>query len=87
MPSLVFLAGPIAGRRYKIGDGDCKKRLAEVLNAFLEPIRRRRAEHDANPQRVTEVLRDATARATAVAEQTHYHAKYAMHFDIFSREF
>lgn len=69
----------------KVGDGDCKKRLAEVLDVMLEPMRQRRAVLDADPKRVIEVLRDGTARANAVAEDTLMRAKKAMKFDFFSR--
>ncbi len=70
----------------KIGDGDCKKRLAEVLNVFLDPIRARRAEYDANPARVVEVLKEGTAKANAVAEETLYIAKETMGFNFFKRD-
>ncbi len=73
-------------REGKIGDGECKKRLAEVLNAMLEPIRQRRAGLEAHPDRVLEILRDGTARANAVAEETLWSAKKAMHFDFFPRD-
>jgi tryptophanyl-tRNA synthetase len=70
----------------KIGDGDVKKRLAEVLNAFLDPMRQRRAELERDPERVKRVLRDGTARANEVAEQTLLDAKKAMKYDFFGRE-
>lgn len=70
----------------KIGDGDCKKRLAEVLNAFLEPIRQRRAALEADPRRVTKVLEAGTARANVVAEETLWMAKKAMKYDFFPRK-
>jgi tryptophanyl-tRNA synthetase len=73
-------------REGKIGDGDVKKRLAEALNAFLEPMRQRRAELERDPERVKRVLRDGTARANGVAEQTLLEAKRAMKYDFFSRE-
>jgi tryptophanyl-tRNA synthetase len=63
-----------------------KKRLAEVLNAFLEPMRQHRAELEREPERVKRVLRDGTARANAVAEETLFDAKKAMKYDFFSRE-
>jgi tryptophanyl-tRNA synthetase len=69
----------------KVGDGECKKRLAEVLNEMLEPIRERRAELEAHPDRVMQVLHDGTARANAVAEETLWMAKQAMKFDFFPR--
>jgi len=70
----------------QIGDGDCKKRLGEVINALLEPMRQRRAALEADPGRVMRVLHDGTARANAVAEQTLWLAKQAMKFDFFSRK-
>ncbi|MEX0885990.1 MAG: tryptophan--tRNA ligase [Phycisphaeraceae bacterium] len=75
-------------KRYQagtIGDGDCKQRLAEVLNELLEPIRQRRGELEANPDRVLRILRDGTRRANGLAEQTLAHAKKAMGFDFFDR--
>jgi len=73
-------------RAGKVGDGDCKKRLAEVLNMLLEPMRQRRGELDADPQRVMAVLHDGTARANVVAEETLWLAKGAMKFDFFPRK-
>ncbi len=73
-------------REGKIGDGDCKKRLAEVLNAFLDPIRQRRAALEADPAAILRVLEEGTARANAVAEETLWVAKKAMKYDFFPRE-
>jgi len=67
----------------QIGDGDCKARLGECINTLLEPMRIRRAELEANPDRVLGVLHDGTARANAVAEKTLYAAKAAMGWDFF----
>ncbi len=46
----------------------CKTELAESLNAFLRPVRERRAAIDR--ARVAEILRDGSARAREVASQT-----------------
>lgn len=69
----------------KIGDGQCKKRLAEVINALLEPMRQRRAQLESDPDRVTQVLYEGTVQANIIAEQTLELAKQAMGFDFFSR--
>ncbi len=69
----------------KVGDGDCKKRLAEVINALLDPMRARRAELEAQPDRVMWVLYEGTGRANAVAEETLWRAKQAVGFDFFRR--
>ncbi|HDQ26817.1 MAG TPA: tryptophan--tRNA ligase [bacterium] len=49
---------------------DCKKELAVVLNAALEPIRRKRAEVDADPGRVNDIIRDGNSRAAKAAAET-----------------
>jgi len=69
----------------KIGDGDCKKRLGEVINVLLEPMRQRRKHFEAHPEQVKQVLLDGTARANVVAEETLMLAKQAMGFDFFKR--
>ncbi len=72
-------------REGKIGDGDCKKRLAEVINALLEPMRQRRATLEADPNQVLHTLYQGTQRANTIAEQTLWQAKQAMRFDFFPR--
>jgi len=49
---------------------DCKKVLAENLNAALAPIRARAAELKANPDQVLQILGDGAARARRVAGET-----------------
>jgi tryptophanyl-tRNA synthetase len=49
---------------------DCKKVLAEHLNATLAPIRERAAALQATPGRVLEILGDGAARARRIAGQT-----------------
>lgn len=74
-----------AYRQGKVGDVEIKRRLVEVLNTLLEPIRQRRREYEADPGRVLAVLREGTRRANAVAEQTLALAKQAMKQDYFGR--
>ena len=69
----------------QVGDGDCKKRLAEVINTLLEPMREKRAQLEADPDSVMQVLYEGTARANTVAEETLWLAKQAMQFDFFPR--
>jgi tryptophanyl-tRNA synthetase len=57
-------------RTAALGCVDCKKRLAANLNKSLEPFRTRRAELDAKPAYVKEVLADGAKRARTIAEQT-----------------
>jgi tryptophanyl-tRNA synthetase len=68
-----------------IGDVDCKKKLVEVLVALIDPIRQRRLQYEKDPGEVLRVLREGTARANAVAEETLYAAKKAMGQDYFKR--
>jgi tryptophanyl-tRNA synthetase len=59
---------------------DCKKVLAEHLNAALAPIRARAADLQANPERVIEILGDGAARARRVAQETLREARDRMGF-------
>lgn len=74
-----------AYRNGKVGDVAVKKKLVEVLNAFIDPIRTRRAELAQRPDDVISALRQGTARANAVAEETLALAKKAMRQDFFAR--
>ena len=65
-------------RAGKVGDVEVKRRLAQVLNDFLEPIRERRAPYQAHPEQVQELLRDGSRRAQAVAAATMAEVRDAM---------
>jgi tryptophanyl-tRNA synthetase len=49
---------------------DCKMQLAGKMNAALDPIRDRRAELEASPERVREILGAGADRAGAIAKET-----------------
>jgi len=72
-------------REGKIGDVACKRKLAEVLNALIEPIRNRRKHYEQRPDDVIDALRLGTKKANLVAEETLALAKKAMKQDFFSR--
>ena len=55
----------------------CKTELAESLNAFLRPVRERRAAIDR--ARVAEILRDGSERAREVANQTMRDVRAVLH--------
>ena len=57
-------------RQAGIGCVDCKKMLAENINAHLGPFRERRAELAAKPEEIWEILRDGGRRAGLIAAQT-----------------
>ena len=54
----------------KVGDVEVKTKLANALNAYLEPIRERRAAALARPNHIKEIVFEGSTRARAVAEQT-----------------
>jgi len=57
-------------RTAALGCVDCKKLFAANLNKSLEPFRAKRAELDARPAYVKEVLDDGARRARTIAERT-----------------
>jgi tryptophanyl-tRNA synthetase len=75
-----------AYRGGKVGDVAIKKRLIEVLNAFLEPMHARRRSLAATEEDVIAMLKKGSARANEVAEETLALAKRAMKQDYFARE-
>ena len=73
-------------REGKVGDVAIKRRLVEILNGLLEPIRQRRKHYEQRPDEVIDVLKKGTANANAIAEETLALAKKAMRQDYFGRE-
>ena len=63
-----------------IGDGHVKAAVIDAVNELLEPMRERRAAYDGpdGERKIIEIIRDGTARANAVAEETLIMAKDAM---------
>jgi tryptophanyl-tRNA synthetase len=57
-------------RRGAVGDVEVKHRLAAAINTFLDPIRERRARHEANMRRVRDALAEGTDRARRAARMT-----------------
>jgi tryptophanyl-tRNA synthetase len=57
-------------RAGKVGDVEVKTKLANALNARLEPVRERRAAVLAKPDRLKEILFEGSARARKTAQQT-----------------
>jgi tryptophanyl-tRNA synthetase len=68
-------------RRYRqgrVGDVEVKQRLIRVLDAFLEPIRERRAHYEARPGLTEEVVEAGSRRARQEAQETLRLAREAM---------
>jgi tryptophanyl-tRNA synthetase len=72
-------------RRGQVGDVPVKKRLVEVLNTLLDPIRTRRKFFEDRPDAVIDALRIGTKRANTIAEETVALAKQALKQDYFPR--
>jgi tryptophanyl-tRNA synthetase len=54
----------------KVGDVEVKKKLAAALNAYLEPMRSRRAALLARPDTLRDILHDGSRKARAIAHET-----------------
>lgn len=65
-------------RAGRVGDVEVKKKLARALNAFLEPMRERRAELEARPRLVEDLLAAGNARMREVARDTMERVREAM---------
>jgi tryptophanyl-tRNA synthetase len=70
----------------KVGDVAVKKKLVEVINALIDPIRTKRKHYEARPDDVLDALRQGTRRANAIAEETLALAKKALKQDYFGRK-
>jgi tryptophanyl-tRNA synthetase len=65
-------------RAGKVGDVEVKTKLANALNAHLDPIRERRAAALARPGYIRDVLFDGSARARVIAAETMSRVRDAM---------
>ena len=57
-------------RAGKVGDVEVKTKLAKALNAALEPMRARRADLLAKPERLREILYEGSRKARTIAAET-----------------
>ena len=65
-------------RAGKVGDVEVKQKLARALNAFLDPLRERRARYAAEPSQVEEILQEGTRRMRREAQATMSLVRQAM---------
>ena len=59
--------------RYRGGTGgevEGRRTLAEAINATLDPMRARRSDILAKPERIKEILIDGSSRARVIAQET-----------------
>ena len=68
-------------QRGGLGDVKVKKRLIDVLNNFLEPIRIKRKEFEKDPAAVMKIILDGTAHTRKVAVQTMGEVRKALKLD------
>src|SRR5207249_4199751 len=68
----------------QVGDVEVKKYLVGVLNNFLDPIRKKRAEYESQPELVEKILKEGTQKARIEAQKTLAEVKKAMKLDYFS---
>ncbi len=64
--------------RGEVGDVEVKGKLARAINAFLQPIRERRAEYETDPKLVDRVLEAGTERMRKAARETMARVRGAM---------
>ncbi|NGX34351.1 MAG: Tryptophan--tRNA ligase 2 [Candidatus Anoxychlamydiales bacterium] len=62
-----------------LGDVVCKKRLLEVLDSFLTPIREKRKEYEKDPKHVLDLIYSGSKDAKIVAAKTLKEVKDVMH--------
>ncbi|HEY7286031.1 MAG TPA: tryptophan--tRNA ligase [Vicinamibacterales bacterium] len=65
-------------RAGKVGDVEVKMKLAAALNAYLDPIRARRAAILAEPDRLKDIMFEGSRRARAIAQGTMERVRDAM---------
>jgi len=68
----------------QVGDIEVKKYFIKVLNNFLDPIRKRRAEFEKQPELVERILKEGTEKARVEAQKTLAEVKKAMKIDYFA---
>ena len=67
-------------RAGKVGDVEVKKKLAKAINAFLDPVRERRASYEQSPHIVDEILSAGNEKMKAIARLTMERVREAMGF-------
>ena len=65
-------------RRGQVGDVEVKRKLSQALNAFLEPIRERRAGFEKDSDLVSDILAQGTLQARLEAQKTMAQVREAM---------
>jgi tryptophanyl-tRNA synthetase len=61
-----------------IGCIECKAAMADHLIKWIAPIRARRLEYEAHPEKVKKILTDGSAKARPIAQQTMHRVREAV---------
>ena len=69
----------------KVGDVEVKKKLGAALNAFLEPMRERRARYEAQPDFIDDVIETGNRRMAETARETMERVREAMGLTYFRK--
>lgn len=69
----------------QVGDIEVKKFLVQVLNKFLDPIRKKRAEYEKQPELIEKILSEGTEKARIEAQKTLEEVKKAMKINYFDK--
>lgn len=72
-------------RTGSVGDIEVKKYLIEVLNSFLDPIRKQRLEYKNKPEYVMEILQKGSERGRQKVAGVMDRVRQAMHIDYFKK--
>lgn len=70
-------------KKGKISDVEVKEKLAEALNDFLEPIRKKRKEYEKNLSEVQNIIIKGTEKGREIAAQTLSKVRRAMKIDFY----
>lgn len=72
-------------RKGRVGDVEVKQKLARAINAFLDPIRERRAYYEAHRDAVRDALEKGIRETRAIADETMAMVKDAMKINYLAR--
>jgi len=72
-------------RKGTVGDVEVKNKLTAALNAFLDPIRERRAKYETQPKLIDEIIVESTRRARRTTKRVLAAVRDAMKVNYFGR--
>lgn len=67
-------------KKGKVGDVEVKRFLVQVLNEFLDPIRKRRANYESDNRLLEQILKEGSEKTRQIASQTTFELKEKLGF-------